>query len=65
MRIVSEYGRHAEECCKLAKSAANLKDRKVFEGMAQNWDLLAHLRIGDLELEDQRTSGTNRFRSIT
>jgi hypothetical protein len=41
MRIVSEYRRHSEECRKLAKSAANLKDRKAFEGMAQNWDLLA------------------------
>jgi hypothetical protein len=68
MRTVSEYRQHAEECRKLAKLAANLEDSKVFEDMAQKWDMLADLRIGDIEPEDQRTSvppGHSGTRSIT
>jgi hypothetical protein len=71
MRIVSEYRKRAEECRKLARLAANLEASKVFEDMAQNFDLLADLRIGDIEPRDQSTSvparhsGTKRFRSIT
>jgi hypothetical protein len=71
MRIVSGYRQRAQACRKLAKLAANLEDRKVFEDTAQKWELLADLRIGDIESEDQSTSvppehsGTKRFRSIT
>jgi ribosome-binding protein aMBF1 (putative translation factor) len=70
MRTVADYRRHAEECRKLAKLAANPEDKKVFEDMAHHWDMLADLRIGDIEPEDQRASvppehsGTKRFRSI-
>ena len=71
MRTVSEYRQRAEECRKLASLAANLEASKVFEDMAQHLDLLADLRIGDVEPRDQRTSvllrhyGTKRFGSIT
>jgi hypothetical protein len=71
MRIVPEYRQRAEECRRLAKLAANPESSKFFEDIAQNFDLLADLRIGDIEPEDQRTSvlprhyGTKRFRSIT
>lgn len=71
MRIVSEYRQRADECRKLARLAANLEARKVFEDMAQNLDLLADVRIGDIESKDQspsvsgRHSQTIRFRSIT
>jgi hypothetical protein len=71
MRMVAEYRKHSEGCRKLAKLAANPEDRKVFEDMAHNWDLLADLRIGDIQPENQSTSvpprhsGTNRFRSFT
>jgi hypothetical protein len=67
MRIVSEYRQHAEECRKLAKLAANPDDRKVFDRMAQHWDMLADLRIGDVESGDQSTSvpaRTKRFHSV-
>ena len=71
MRIVSEYRQRAEEYRKLAKLAASPEDSNLFEDMAQKWDMLADLRIGDVEPGDQgtsvpaRNSGTNRFRSIT
>jgi hypothetical protein len=71
MRIVSDYRQGAEECRKLAKLAASPESGKFFENMAHNLDLLADLRINDIEPEDQRTSlppeysGTKRFRSIT
>jgi hypothetical protein len=71
MRIVCEYRQRAEECRKLAKLAARLEERKAFEDMAQKWEMLADLRIGDIEPEDQGTSvsprhsGTKRIRSIT
>src|SRR6516162_5991528 len=71
MRIVSEYRQRAEEYRKLAKLAASAEDSNLFEDMAQKWDMLADLRIGDIEPEDQRTSvpprrsGTKRFRPIT
>jgi hypothetical protein len=46
--------------------AANLEDRKVFEDTAQKWELLADLRIGDIEPEvPPRHSGVKRFGSIT
>jgi hypothetical protein len=56
MRIVSEYRQRAEGCRKLAKLAASLEERKAFEDMAQKWEMLADLRIGDIESEDQGTS---------
>ena len=71
MRIVSEYRQRAEEYRKLAKLAASPEDSNLFEDMAQKWDMLADLRIGDIEPEDQRTSvpprrsGTKRFPPIT
>jgi hypothetical protein len=70
MRIVSEYRQRAEEYRKLAKFAASPEDSNLFEDMAQKWDMLADLRIGDIA-PDQRTSvphrrsGTKRFRPIT
>ena len=70
MRIVSEYRQRAEEYRKLAKLAASPEDSDLFEDMAQKWDMLADLRIDDIE-PDQRTSvpprrsGTKRFRPIT
>jgi hypothetical protein len=51
MRIVSEYRQRAEECRKLAKLAANHEASKVY--MAHNLDLLADVRIGDVEPNDQ------------
>jgi len=56
MRIVSEYRQRAEEYRKLAKLAASPEDSNLFEDMAQKWDMLADLRIGDIEPEEQRTS---------
>jgi hypothetical protein len=49
MRIVSKYRQRAQACRELAKLAANLDDMKVFEDTAQKWELLADLRIGDIE----------------
>jgi hypothetical protein len=54
MRIVSEYRQRAEESRKLAKLAASPEDRNLFEDMAQKWDMLADLRIGDIEPEDPK-----------
>jgi hypothetical protein len=70
MRIVSEYRQRAQAYRELAKLAANPEDSNVFEDVAQKWDMLADLHIGDIEPEDQRTSaysensGPNRFRFI-
>jgi hypothetical protein len=71
MPIVSDYRQGAEECRKLAKLAANPESSKFFEDMAHNLDLLADLRIGDIEPEDQSTSvparhsGTKKIHFIT
>jgi hypothetical protein len=50
--IVSEYRQRAEEYRKLAKLAASPEDSNLFEDIAQKWDMLADLRIGDIEPED-------------
>jgi hypothetical protein len=69
MRVVSEYRQRAQAYRELAKLAANPEDSGFFEDMAHNLDLLADLRIGDIESEDQSTSvpstSPKRFRSIT
>jgi hypothetical protein len=66
MRIVSEYRQRAEECRKLARLAASPESSKFFENMAHNLDMLADLRIDDIEPEvPSRHSGAKRFRSIT
>ena len=52
MRAVVEYRKHAEECRKLAQQMIQPADKRAFEVMAQNWEILAELRRLKTEPEE-------------
>jgi hypothetical protein len=53
VRTVTEYTKHAEHCCRMARRATSPADKTILENMARSWEMLAQLRKRDLEPEQE------------
>jgi hypothetical protein len=53
MQTVNDYLAHADECDRLARIAKSGEQRKMIEGMAATWRMLASQRVSKLERESK------------
>jgi hypothetical protein len=54
MKTIKEYLEHAEECEELARRARSPEDRKLIQGMAETWRMLAKSREKTIKPPDKK-----------